>query len=1156
LFERGGPAPRALQFLRKGSAPVVGSMRSARALDDAPIRRASAGIALVFALFPLACGGGTSTGSSTGATGSTSTGAGGVGGNGGAQGSSASSGGTTGSGGQGGSGGTGVCMAGVGQPCYEGPAGTQGVGACRAGVKTCNAEGTAFGACIDQILPSPETCSTLLDDDCNGSVNEGGLGCICAPGATTACYSGAEGTLGVGLCKGGQQTCNAEGTGFGACVGEVLPQPENCLDAVDNDCNGETNEDGAGCVCAPSTTTSCYTGPAGTSGVGLCKAGTHACDALGTGYGPCQGEITPQPETCATPGDDDCNGQANEGGSGCVCVPGATASCYSGPAGTAGVGACLAGQHTCNALGTAYGPCGGEVLPQAETCATPGDDDCNGQVNEGGAGCVCTPNATTSCYSGPAGTAGVGACKAGSQVCDGQGTSLGPCVGTVLPLMEVCGDQLDNNCDGQVNEGCNCTPGSTTPCYTGPAGTQGVGPCQGGVQTCNPSGYGYSACVGETLPQTETCNTVVDDDCNGQTNESGAGCVCVPGALSPCYTGPAGTQGVGACAAGTKICNGQGTAYGACTGQTLPQAETCTTVVDDDCNGQTNEGGAGCVCVPNASSSCYSGPGGTAGVGICKAGTQVCNGQGTAQGPCVGEVLPQAETCSTPVDDNCNGQVNEGGAGCVCTPNATTSCYSGPAGTAGVGICKAGSQVCNGQGTSLGACAGTVLPQGENCATPADEDCDGAAPPCSGTHVWSEAWGGPVDDEGNALAVDAADNILYGGYANGPVDFGCGPLPTPVGVDSAMVMKLTPAGTCTWSKAYGNNSQVVGVAADPAGNVLATGIFGIDIDLGNGTISSAGGNDGFVVKLDGNGSPLWSRTFGDAAAQTADSVATDPSGNVIIYGYFNGTIDLGGGPLPSAGGSDLYVAKYSPTGVHLWSKRFGDSTNQLSKGLAVDASGNIIITGTINGTVTFGGASLTSAGNGDAFVAKLGPTGTHLWSKRFGDSAAQLGYGVATDPAGNVLLSGYFLGTMNFGGSNLTTLGGADTYLVKLDPSGNHAWSIRGGGASNQSAVAVAADRFGNVSIVGVLTGSGSFGGPVLTSAGSNDILVAKYDSSGNYLWSKSFGDPASQGVKGLTVDSVGNVMFTGLLFGPTDFGGGPIIGAGGEDTFLVKLAP
>ena len=1125
-------------------------------------QRASTGVAIALASIAVGCGGeGTTSSGTTSASTSSSVssgagpGTGGAGGHGGAGGSSSeSSSGTGGSGGQGGGGGSGVCVAGATQPCYEGPPGTSGIGACSGGVKACNPQGTAFGACLGQVLPSPETCATPVDDDCNGAVNEGGVGCTCVPGTMSVCYSGAAGTLGVGICQAGQQTCNALGTGFGACIGEVLPQPETCLDAVDNDCNGDINEDGAGCLCAPSTKASCYTGPAGTLGVGLCKGGMRTCSPLGTGYGPCQGEITPQPETCATPGDDDCNGAANEGGIGCACVPGAVTSCYSGPAGTAGVGACKAGTHTCDAVGSAFGPCVGAVLPQPETCITPVDDDCNGQTNEGGVGCVCAANTTMSCYGGPPGTVGAGVCKAGTQACNALGTALGPCVGSVAPQAEICGDQFDNNCDGAVNEGCSCAPGSTTPCYTGPAGTQGIGACQAGIQTCNASGIGYGACAGEAVPQAETCNTPVDDDCNGQTNEGGVGCVCSPGSAAPCYSGPAGTQGVGICAAGVKTCDGQGTGYGACVGDVVPKPEDCTTPVDDDCNGQTNDVAAGCICLPGATSSCYTGPAGTVGVGICKAGTHVCNAQGTATGPCAGQTLPQPETCNTAVDDDCNGQVNEGGVGCVCAPNSMVSCYTGPAAASGVGSCKAGSQVCNAQGTGAGACLGSVLPQPDNCVTPADEDCDGLAPACAGSHIWSKGGGGPLDDEGNAVAVDGSDNVFFGGYANGPADFGCGPLAVANGNDAALVIKYSPAGACVWNRSYGHNTSVLGIGTDPSGNILATGVFGIDIDLGNGTVPAAGGNDGFIVKLDPGGAPLWSKTFGDAANQSPDSIVADPSGNVIAYGYFNGTINLGGGPLASAGGSDLYLVKYSPTGMHLWSKRFGDGANQIAKGVATDAAGNIIITGTVAGSANFGGATLNSAGSGDVFVAKFSPAGVHLWSNRFGDVASQTGQGCAVDAAGDVFLSGFYYGTISFGGPTLITKGGADSYVAKLDPAGNHLWSLSGGGPGNQSWGAASVDRFGNSTVVGLLTGSGSFGGPVLTSAGSNDVVIAKYDPAGNYLWSKSFGDSASQAVKGMAIDSVGNVILTGLLFGPTDFGGGPIIGAGGEDTFLVKL--
>jgi hypothetical protein len=105
-------------------------------------------------------------------------------------------------------------------------------------------------------------------------------------------------------------------------------------------------------------------------------AGEQTCDAMGTGYGPCVGEVTPSQEVCATPEDDDCDGQVNEDGPDCVCQPGSVAPCYNGPAGTQGVGTCVGGTQTCNAQGTGYGFCVGEVLPVAEQCDGQ-DHDCD-----------------------------------------------------------------------------------------------------------------------------------------------------------------------------------------------------------------------------------------------------------------------------------------------------------------------------------------------------------------------------------------------------------------------------------------------------------------------------------------------------------------------------------------------------------------------------------------------------------------------------------------------------------------------------------------------------------------------------------------------------------------------------------------------------------
>lgn len=215
----------------------------------------------------------------------------------------------------GGGGGGGACEPGTEEPCYSGPPGTEGVGLCKAGRKKCLPDGSAFGACVGEVLPGEETCETEGDDDCDGETNEGGAGCVCIPLATAPCYSADPVTEGVGLCKPGTKTCNAQGTGFGNCEGEITPVAETCASLEDEDCDGEVNEEGAGCLCQPMSVIPCYSGLDGTADVGACKSGKQTCLADGTDYGPCQDEVLPVAETCSTDVDDDCDGQVNE-----ICV--------------------------------------------------------------------------------------------------------------------------------------------------------------------------------------------------------------------------------------------------------------------------------------------------------------------------------------------------------------------------------------------------------------------------------------------------------------------------------------------------------------------------------------------------------------------------------------------------------------------------------------------------------------------------------------------------------------------------------------------------------------------------------------------------------------------------------------------------------------------
>lgn len=196
------------------------------------------------------------------------------------------------------------CQAGASVACFVGPASLAGIGACTKGAQSCQAG--VWSTCAGSVAPSAETCGNLIDDDCNGSADEG---CECSPGAVRSCFGGTPAQNGVGTCKPGTQTCLANAT-WDTCAGQVLPSPIDACDKLDEDCSGVADQD---CVCNAGDTQPCYTGDPATKNVGPCHGGTATCANKVTGgsaWGTCVGEVVPTAETNYVD-DSDCTG-ANE----------------------------------------------------------------------------------------------------------------------------------------------------------------------------------------------------------------------------------------------------------------------------------------------------------------------------------------------------------------------------------------------------------------------------------------------------------------------------------------------------------------------------------------------------------------------------------------------------------------------------------------------------------------------------------------------------------------------------------------------------------------------------------------------------------------------------------------------------------------------------
>jgi hypothetical protein len=373
-----------------------------------------------------------------------------------------------------------------------------------------------------------------------------------------------------------------------------------------------------------------------------------------------------------------------------------------------------------------------------------------------------------------------------------------------------------------------------------------------------------------------------------------------------------------------------------------------------------------------------------------------------------------------------------------------------------------------------------------------------------------------------------------------------------------------------WSRAFGdapNQQSGLAIAIDAAGNVAVVGEFEGTVDFGGGPLGPTTGGkdmDAFVAKFDPAGNHLWSKRFGDPLSQVATGVAFDSGGNVLIAVQHNGTVDFGGGPI-TALNTDVVIVKLDASGNHVWSERFGDAGGQNPYAIAVDSSDNVLVTGIFGGTLDFGCGPM-SATNPSLFLAKLDPAGNCLWSKNGAGNNFQVGNSVATDPAGNVFVAGEFAGAIDFGGGPLTSAGMNDIMLAKFDPSGAHLWSQRFGNANgNESCRSIACDAAGHVTLTAVVNctppnkfdppcvATIDFGGGPLVGAGGTDIVLADFDASGAHQWSKLFGDAASQQSAYVTTDSDGDRLCYGSLAGTIDFGTGPMTAPG---LFLVRFSP
>jgi hypothetical protein len=632
-----------------------------------------------------------------------------------------------------------------------------------------------------------------------------------------------------------------------------------------------------------------------------------------------------------------------------------------------------------------------------------------------------------------------------------------------------------------------------------------------------------------------TVTVTVTDGRGGQTT----GVLALP--PNKDVTGPcAGLPEGAACDDASKCTTGDVCRSGACAGtpKSCATGQACDPA-DGVCKGGTTDRCAGLTC--SAKDQCHI-------AGACDPATGLCSNP----------INPDGSSCSD--GNGCTGN-DVCGAG-ICIPGPRVSCPGGEACDPVDGACRPGLDLCAGKICgALDSCheGGTCDPATGNCSQPISAN----GKPCS-----------------DGFACTQVDTCQAGVCTGG----------SPV-VCQAPAVCREPDGTCQ-SQGSGNPVPLLaveegaslglsrGLAIDAQGYVYQGGnIFQPGFDFGTGLVTSAGGSDIFVVKLDrstGRATPsTWARSFGDATSDQSLQAVAVSSGQVGIIGQFQGLLDLGSGAsLTNPNRSIDFVAGLTiASGSGLWirgvdlNNTAGTVAGRLNAIASTPGHTRFAVCGYVAGKVATSIVNdpAAAAGGGlDIVVTSFdAATGDLIWGKQFGGTGDQTCTAIAFDDGGDVVITGNNSDKLSFGTINLagpaTGAGEAFAYVAKLKGSDGSVLAAASFGSTTYTRAiprAIVADASGNSVIAGQFSGDLVVGATTITAKGTGfDAFVAKVASSLVPVWATRLGGTVQDDARAVAVDSAGNAYVTGVFAGTAD-GAASLTSAGGNDAFLLRLDP
>lgn len=438
------------------------------------------------------------------------------------------------------------------------------------------------------------------------------------------------------------------------------------------------------------------------------------------------------------------------------------------------------------------------------------------------------------------------------------------------------------------------------------------------------------------------------------------------------------------------------------------------------------------------------------------------------------------------------------------------------------------------------------------CREPTDSDTAADAT------TWSRsAGGGQTQLLGRRVAVDPTGAVVVADRFSGQIDLGGGSFD--IGdVEHHFVTKYAADGAYQWHVLLGGpggDIEDASFAIDCAGEIFVVGSFrGLvtisgaplvavpGVDAVDGVVQAT--TDGFYARFTADGALQWARSFGDEREQRISDVVTTDDG-IVIVGHVTGLNNIGGASVIADASLDGLVAGFDRAGDHTWHRSFPGSGEVTLSEVTRSAGGLLSFAGTSTGTVDLGGGALEPDAGAFTFVAQLGSSGAHRWSRRF--LPLHELRALAGDVDGSLVITG----------ARGAPAQVKDMFVVGLDPAGATAWSrYTDAGRSDAAFGRDLVIGGGEVVVVGGFHGALDFGGGVLTSADpGDDIFVARYDLAGHHLASEGIAGSDVAAANGVAFGPDGELVVTGEFAGVLDLGAGPLSALGQRDRFTHRFA-